>query len=280
MLHEWIRVITEDDTTYTDRSIDNGGSGSTLPLQLVAAEDAIYIGKQAPFNNFYYWASTVNTNSSTMSIQYWSNSSWNSAVDVLDGTALSGATLGRSGTVQFSPEINETWTRVTDTSETSNTPTELRSLTIYNLYWLKITVSADLSAGTTGKKIFYNFTDEQTVTSIDTDLARYKTALSISDLTDKILLATKEILTKMKANRFVFDEGQVLRLHDFYLPTAYQVLVILLQDLGEDFRPKRELYINKVNDFLKVENLSLDTNNNAFLEYQEYNVNQSRLVRT
>jgi hypothetical protein len=264
MLHEWIRVITEDDTTYVDRSIDNGDSSTTLPLALVAAEDAIYIGKQAPFNNFYYWA----------------NNAWNSAVDVLDGTALSGATLGRSGTVQFSPEINQTWTRITDTSDTSNTPTELRSLTIYNLYWLKITVSADLSAGTTANKIFYNFTDEQTVTSIDTDLSRYKTALSITDLTDKILLATKEILIKMKANRIVFDEGQVLRLHDFYLPTAYQVLVILLQDLGEDFNPKRELYIKKVNDFLQVENLSLDTNNNAFLEYQEYNVNQSTLVRT
>lgn len=279
MIHEWIRTIIQDNTSYTDYSLDNSDSSSTLPVALVANEDAIYIGKQIPFNNFFVWIDTANSNSSTISIQYWNNNAWLNAVDILDGTSSSGATLAQNGTIQFSPVTNQTWTRITDTSDTNNTPTELRSFTVYNLYWLKITVSNDLSASSAIKKIFYRFTDRQTVATIDTDLSNYETALSITDLTDKIILASKEILTILKVKSLVIDEGQILRLNDFYLPTAYQVLVILLQDLGEDFRPKRELYISKVQEFLKVENLSLDTNSNGFLERQEYAFNQSRLVR-
>lgn len=280
MLHEWIRLITEDDTTRVDRSLDNSESDVTIPLQLVAADDAIYLLKTVPFNNFYYWADTANSNSSTLQIEYWSNQEWRNAVDVLDGTSQAGATLARSGNVQFSPEIYQTWVRIQDTSDTDNAPTELNAFNIYNSYALRLTVSNDLSAGTAAKKFFYRFTDEQTVSSIDSDLNRYKTALGLTDLTDKILLATKEILTMLKAKRVLKDEGQVLRLNDLYLPAAYQVLVILLQDLGEDFRPKRELYIKKVMDLLKIEDMSLDKNQDGFLSLEETNYNQSRLVRT
>lgn len=280
MLHEWIRTIVQDDTVTTDYSLANSDDTQTIPAAIVAADDAIYIGKQFPFNNFFVWIGTANENSSSISVQYWNNNDWQNAVDILDGTSTSGVTLAKSGVVQFSPMVNKTWTQTSDTSSTNNSPTELQSFTIYNLFWLKITFNNDLSAGTTIKKLFYRLTDRATVNAIDTDLSKYEAALSITDLTEKIILASKEILTILKVSQVVFDDGQILRFSDFYLPTAYQVLVILLQDLGEDFKPKRELYIKKVSDFLKVENLSLDTNANAFLEEQEFNFNQSRLVRT
>ena len=53
MLTNWVRVIRKDNTVYTDYSLLNDNEATTVPTDIIAADDAIYIGKVYPFNNFY-----------------------------------------------------------------------------------------------------------------------------------------------------------------------------------------------------------------------------------
>jgi hypothetical protein len=53
MLYQWIRVIDGDNGTLTDVSVENQEEGTTLAMDIVAAEDYIYVAQHFPFNNFW-----------------------------------------------------------------------------------------------------------------------------------------------------------------------------------------------------------------------------------
>jgi len=280
MLKNWIRVFKNDNGAITDLTLDNENNGVNMAFPIVAAEDEIIIGKFYPFNNLELLVSTANTNASVMAIQYWATNEWVSAVDILDGTSSSGVSLGQSGGVQFSPITAKRWTRTVDTSDTSNTPPELQTETIYNLYFLKIKFSADLSAGTELKRIFYKFTDEQAMSGLDMELTKYKTTFGVTDWEQQIFTASKELLIDLKSRSLVQNEGQLLRLEDVYLPCAYRALAIIYFNLGDDYTDKRSEAFKMYNDLMKPDNFTVDLNANGQIDENEIDVTVRRLVRS
>ena len=97
------RVFFGDNGTLSDNTIE-ARSSDTIDIVMVAAEDYIYIGSWDPMNSFFVEVDTANTNDSVMSIQYWSNTAWKDAVDILDGTKAAGKTFAQTGIVQFIPD--------------------------------------------------------------------------------------------------------------------------------------------------------------------------------
>lgn len=149
------RVLFSDNTVLSDITISvNDFDEYLVTPAIVAAQDAIYIGSKMPFNHKWIELGTVNAVASVVSVSLWNNSAWEAAVDVIDYTALSGATFGRSGVIQFTTNIETGgWTR----ERLSADVTGIASLAIYDMYWAKLTFSVNLTAGMTLKYIGQRF---------------------------------------------------------------------------------------------------------------------------
>ncbi len=133
-------IVTEaaDDT---EEDIDLAGIYAT------PASDYIYLGSPFTFTGlFVHLLDSVNGNASTLTVAYWADNQWQSVPSQSDGTAVSGATFGQSGTVS--------WARITDW--------ERRSLdgSDEGVYWVRLAVSAGLTAGTAASHLLAKRTPE------------------------------------------------------------------------------------------------------------------------
>ena len=144
------RFIFSDNGTLIDYSTQvENYHADTATINYTLGEDYIYIGSELPFNSLFFDVSTANAVSSSMSIEYWTSSTWESMVDVLDETLVSGASLGKSGHVTWTPDKQEIWQKE-DTVKSNGTEeiTGLGDVTVYDLYWIRISFSASLDVAT------------------------------------------------------------------------------------------------------------------------------------
>ena len=66
------RIIFEDDTTLTDYSREMSDiNAGTLPVVIVPADDALYIGSDLPFNHRYFIMSAMNAVAGSVSVSIW-----------------------------------------------------------------------------------------------------------------------------------------------------------------------------------------------------------------
>jgi len=281
MLYQWLRLIKSDNGVLTDISLANQNEASTCLMDLTVDEDYIYIGQQYPFNNFYIKSGIANDVASTMSIEYFTGSDWQNAVDILDATSVNGVSLAQSGVVQFSPDYHHRWSYVPDTSDTSISPTELRTLTIYNLYWIRIKWSATLNALTAIKKFTYCFSSHQQIDNRDSTINSYLTAFKAGKTSweDEIITASMDVVLELKRKNLIVHEGQVLRFDDVSNATDWRTLINIYRDLGGDYKEKYDDALKEYSNALDVRRFSFDVNNDGFLSRNETNYYSMRLRR-
>ena len=265
MLTQWIRLIKDT----TDLSLDNQGGGGVA----MDGGSTYYIGKKAPFNNFFMQFGTANINSVAMTVSYWSGSEWVEAVDLLDGTV--GAS--QSGVTQFSPHRTNLWKKTQDTSE-SGAPTELSTFTIYDMYWLKVEFSGDLSADTELTTLSYKFTDSAEMLRRDVDINEFLTAFGQNDWLPQIMSASTDVAIDLKRKNLITDEGQLLRFDDVAIPTAYRAIFLVYLNLGEDYTDRRKEILKLYNESL-AGIYSLDKNSDGHLSSSEMEISSGRFYR-
>lgn len=280
MLPQWIRVFYSDNGTLTDYSIAAQNS-ELIPMAVTAAQDYVYVGQYFPFNNLYFEMDVANTNTSDVSVQYWNGKIWTSARDILDGTKMAGKSLARSGVIQWSPDRTDKWLVINDTTDGGN-PSELASLEIYNLYWMRFKWSADLSGTTSVNNIAYSFCTNEMLRAIDPEIDNYLTAwggASKTNWNEQIMLASQEIVFNLKSRGLILAVGDILRFDDVSLATCYRCLSIILRMLGQPFAAKRQDYQIAESELLAVKRFSFDTNSDAVLDKGEISNSVSKLVR-
>lgn len=263
MLSQWIRVRFDDNGTQTDYSIASA-FGSGLTVSWVAADDYLYVGQHYPFNNlFIEMGSTVNANSSVMSIEYYDGSSteWRSAIDILDGTSSGGATLAQSGIVQWSPDSDYSWERTPDDSS-GTYPTALSSPKIYSMYWVRIKVSADLTASTIISRIAYAFTYDSILPTYDPQIDDYLSAWASgkTDWWDQIVEAGVHVVNDLRSRGLIVAPGQILRFDDVYVGTTYMTLTLIYSGLKGDFNAARDWAYGMYKKNMSLRRFTFDTN--------------------
>lgn len=281
MLKKWIRTFYSDNGILTDYSL-TAQNDSTFPAVMVAAEDYIYVGQYFPFNNMYFKIGVANINASVMSVQYWGEKQWNDAVDVIDATSVGGKTLAQSGVIQWSPDEDLMWQATDDTSDVNNaTPTELNSLTIYDLYWMRFKVSANLGATTTIDKIAYCFCDDMIVTNLDPDINDYLTnwKAAKTNWIDQILIASEHLVLDLKQGDIIKSGANILRFDEIYLACAYRTLAVIYNGLGEKFKDKREKALSEYKGIMQGMQLTIDVTGDALVNTGEISARSGRLVR-
>jgi hypothetical protein len=280
MLAQWMRVFYSDNGVLTDYSLAAQNS-DTIPLAITASQDYVYIGQYFPFNNAFFQLKTVNALPSISQVQYWNGKIWVNARDVIDGTKVSGASLARSGVIQFSPDREEQWNNVDDTTN-SNAPSELSSLEIYDLYWMRFKWSADLSLTTELENIGYSFCTDEMLNAIDSELSNYLLPWGGAgkvNWIEQIMLASQHVIFDLKAKGFIVSPGNILRFDDVSLATCYRTLAIIYGRLGDPFRIRYQDALNSYAELISVKRFTFDANSNARVDKQEISSSVGGLVR-
>ena len=128
---------------YTDRTSEvSSSTEEDLNLATVFTTfgtDCLYVGAGYEFNGlFWKLLDSLNANASVMTVKYWNSAGW-TTLSATDGTiAVTGKTLSGSGRVTWT--LPSTWERRT-----------LNGSELY--YWVQVTISAALTAGTAATQI-------------------------------------------------------------------------------------------------------------------------------
>jgi hypothetical protein len=268
MLFDYIRVF-KDAAGLTDMSLDNQDESATIDAAITTT-GYIYVAQKVPFTNMFMWVNTANTTTATLAIEYWDGTQWRQGVDVLDGTSSGGKTLARSGNVNFTLKDDYSWQMVADTND-SVAPTELQSLTIYNCYWLRISVSANMSAGTNLKELAYAFTSTQQLNDFDVEISGFYESFATgkTDWIPEILSASKLLVIELKKQGLIMGSGQVIDLEDFYIPCTYKALEVIYFNLGPSYAEKRKVVAEEFKKSLNVQRPKIDTNADGKLDHVE-----------
>jgi hypothetical protein len=130
---------TDGGTNYTNPSanvIDNNAATQAElgGLDTAANNDWFLIGCPAPFCGVALDIDAVNKNSNaaTLTVEYWNGTAWAAFQNLVDGTASAGATLAQDGQVTWNLANASSWAAL--------------ELATYNFYWVRMSVSAALSA--------------------------------------------------------------------------------------------------------------------------------------
>lgn len=246
MLHQWIRVIGKKGAVFTDLSIANSDDAQTWAWDF----DAVYIGKQFPFNNFHLWVDNPNATLEKMKISVWDGNDFELAADVLDASA----SVSKNGIIQFTMDEHTSWSR----GDSEDMPEIAAGPKIYDLYWMKIEFDSPIDIATTVKQLSYAFTDERFLTVLDNDIDLYLSPLGQTDWIAQILMASMQTAIYMKSNGLIIDEGQIIQFDDFYVSTAYKTLELIYFNLGPDFDEKRTMAQKMFISNLKTRRLTID----------------------
>jgi hypothetical protein len=206
------RVLFSNNGTLTDITIQmNDFDEGTYTPGITAAEDYIYIASSMPFNHKWIEVSTVNAETSALTVELWHNGAWESAVDLLDYTDVSGATFGQSGIIQFRPDID---TGGWEKEKLSTDVTGIASLDIYEMFWMRLSFSADPTAGMVLKYIGNRFSKDKDLYAEYPDLnnSTLKTAWESGKTTwdDQHVLAADYIIQKLITDNVIRDKHQVM----------------------------------------------------------------------
>ena len=263
MLFDYVRILKNIDATLTDLSFENQDD-SSLPLIELDTTDFLLIGMQYPFNNFFVDISTPNNNASALTLEYWNGSQWTAAVDVLDGTSLAGATMGRSGTVLFSLDRRYAgWSKVNNTK--TDSLTELVTKDIYDLYWLKVSVSADLDVTTAIRELGFAWTSGSKMKQVKPEIDRYMPSFESGKQSwnKEIMMASKMMITELKKADLAYGPQQVIRMDDFWLPATYKTLWLIYSSLGPAYLETANAMAHQFNKLINVNNITVDQNNDG-----------------
>lgn len=238
-------------TTEVTREIDTPDA-TTLSF-VMTTSDALYVGFKKPFASRYFHFATLNTNSRTLTVQYWDGTTWVAVEDVVDQT------LGFTANGFLSWQNPGGWKPVAQTP-----------IVDVELYWIKITVSGSLSAGTSLQAVLNLFCDDSLVKAYYPDLISDDRWLP-EGYTNFLLqyVAAKDLVVKrLKADGIITDESMVLDVNEVALAAVHAAAHIIMFPIarGEDDRQAAADAERKMNQELNKVKFDFDTNNSGVIE--------------
>jgi len=264
------RVIWKDNATLRDLSISlSNPLSQTETMALVAAEDAIYLGSDLPFNHRWFEVSSANAVACDISIELWNGQSWKSAVDVIDQTKLAGATLAQSGFISWVPDRDHTW----DMEQTTADMSDLSTLKIYDMFWVRLKFTADVTGTTALKYIGHKFSSDADLVAEYPSMASatLKGAYSTGKTTwtDQHFLAAEYIIQEMRAQRLVWSPNQILDWAQFKPASVHRTAAIIFTALGQDYVEELKSAMDQYKSALKIKAFNIDQNANARVDAKE-----------
>lgn len=265
------RFFLKKGSTFTDysASIREFKTGSDV-IDLTTT-DYFYIAQIMPFNHLYFKFATVNDQAANIVLEYWDGNNWRVVANFLDETQLSGASFGQDGYISFIPDRNYDWHQ-DDTVLNSGTEhiTGLGSLSIYDMYWMRISFSADLNALTAIRWIGNKFSDDNDLYGLHPTLNRSDLLSSWesgkTDWEEQHVLAAQEIINTLRKKESIYSPGQILDRYEYRLCSIAKTAEMVYTGLGNSWENEAEKAMKKYNELMSFRNKRVDQNSNARLE--------------
>ena len=270
------RVFFDNNGTFEDLSTrvnEFRSENATIPVETT---DYIYIASERPFNSRYFNLSTVNSNAATMTLEVWNGDSWFEPVDLIDGT--DGFT--KSGYVRFNLDpdgVNHTWTREPRSKDVAGVGTQAD---VYEMYWSRISFSADLSITTAMAHIGVLF-------SQDVDLFSYYPDLNNTNLMtawesgktnwqEQTFSAASEIMRELKRKSILkdFSGFGIMEPDLFNEASIHKTAQIIYSGLGKSFTDEGLAAFRSYNEAIDRAFFVIDQNCSGTVEQAE------KMIRT
>lgn len=230
------RILYSNNGVITDLTADinNYHAGEFSFNGFVAAEDYLYIGNIAPFNHFYMKLDVVNTEALSLNVHYWSGSQWRSVIEVMDETNG----LTESGFLTFVPDRNHAWIN-SDTNGTGQTITGLENITIYDKYWVRVSLSANPSSTAALSWIGQKFSNDDDLGSEYPELLNQNVKASFesgkTDWEKQHVRAAELIVAELIKANIIYSKNQILERSTFMLPSVSKVGELIYSSFGDDY---------------------------------------------
>ena len=276
------RIIFSDNGTLNDFSVklDNYHAG-VESFEFVSADDYLYIGSRFPFNSFYLKFGTLNATVSTPSISIWDGNQWRSTVDLVDQTYG----MTQSGYISFVPSKERSgWAQ--DDTVLNNGNEEIMGLgdvTIYDQYWLRLSLTSDLDAGTTLSWIGHILCQDDDLYS-EYPLFNSSTMKSAfesgkTDWEEQRVAASNLLISDLISRNIILNQGQILDVSKLKYAAVCKTAQVIFNSMGDDYKDDAQMAKNEYD--LRISNgvLNIDLNNNATLDKDEARFRQGYLFR-
>jgi hypothetical protein len=254
------RVLFSNNGSIEDFStaMEEYKNGSKV-LPFVAAEDFIYIGSRLPFNHIYFKLKVPNLIASTMTAKYWDGSAWVDFVDTIEET--NGFT--ESGFVTFVPNRDKPW-KMSSTNYSSESVDGLESVTIYDMYWVRLEFSADLSSTTELQFVGSLFCNDDDLAGEYPDFARnnVKAAYEAGKTSweEQAVIASKILIDDLIKKGVIDDGNQILNRSDYTLSCVHKLAEIICNAFGDDYADQKKAAREEYNQRLSKRIHKVDVN--------------------
>lgn len=274
------RVIYSNNGTLSDISLEmNNFRSGTSVIPYVATEDYIYIGSILPWSSRWFEVSVANAVTASIVVEYY-DSTWKTGVDVFDTTSVSGKTLAQSGYVRFSRNRRQnSWQRTSETAQIS----ELSSLYIYDMYWMRISFSASLTGTTALKYIGNKFSGDSELYSQYPDLNQSALKLQFASgkttWDEQSFIAARTISEDLKTKEMIYSSDQILDPTAFELASVHKTAEIIYGALGDAFKDNRDRANVSYNKEMNKRYKNIDVTGDGDLSLEERGVSYGSLHR-
>jgi len=275
------RVIVSKNSVLTDitTSVIDYNNQSNYVVD-IDENDAIYIGQYFAFNHLYFKLGALNSESISINVQTWDGSNWNDVVDILDETNG----LQASGHITWTPNKIKAWGRDDTVGSNGNERvTGLGDVTIYDRYWVKVTVSAAVTNTTALGWIGQLFCNDNDLEAEIPDFgsSNYKTAYKTgkTDWEEQCVTGSNKVVDALKSANIIQGEGQILDRYMFKDAAVHRTAAIIFSAFGDDYEDQRKLAMSDFHAAMKTGYLNIDKNDNAILDDHETRTRQNYLIR-
>lgn len=241
-------------------------SSDTVSLALTSASDKLYLGFRNPFASRYFYFSALNTNACTLTVKYWNGSSFAAVEDLVDQTE------------GFTKNGFIAWQNLSDWQSKKAAP-----WANVDLFWIEITVSADLSVGTTLQAVLNIFCDDTVLSTIAPELVSDTRYLPSGQTTflAQYQTAADMVVNRLKADGIIDDEDQLIDVNEVSLAAGYYAGYVILFPIArdDDDRARAKSFIDTGNKLLNKVRLDIDYNNSGEVEDDEKEAGNVFLAR-
>lgn len=208
---------TIKNTTETTRQTDTPAA-TTLAFALTTS-DYFYLGFKKPFTSRYFHLSTVNSNAATLTVKFWDGSAWTAVEDLIDET------------IGFTQSGFISWQNPGGWTKSAQSP-----ITDLELYWLRINVSANLSAGTILQAVLNLFCNDDMLRAHYPELITDTRYLpdSRTDFLEQYVAAKDLVVTRLKRDQIIDDESKLIDLDQVSLAAVHAAAYIILHPISRE----------------------------------------------
>lgn len=223
----------------------------------------LYIGSVLPFNNLWFEMGTPNNVTASVSVNIWFGNTWVPAVDVIDQTNG----LKNSGRIQWNTDLNKGW----DLQQYSKDVTGFSATSaIYNMYWLRMSWSANLHANSRINYIGQKFSDDTVLYSFYPDLNNTTVQSSFAsgktDWTEQHYMAAEHIVRDLRKNGIIITRGQILDYSLLVDASCHKVAEIIYQAFGEPYFEQLKAARSAYKEASQIKFFNVDRSGNGRLD--------------